>query len=88
VKSRREELRRIAKRKIEAMETQARTKIEAMSLSAQTEVIAHGMKSEAARGFLEKMPSLDSLMPSITQADISALLPATRMGNQGLLEND
>jgi hypothetical protein len=49
VKSRREELRRIAKRKIEAMETQARTKIEAMSLSAQTEVIAHGMKSEAAR---------------------------------------
>jgi len=88
VKSRREELRRIAKRKIEASETEARTKIEAMSLSAQTEVIAHGMKSEAARVFLERMPSLDSLMPSVTQADISALLPVSRMGSQMLLGTD
>jgi hypothetical protein len=86
VKSRREELRRIAKRKIEGMEAEARTKIEGMSLSAQTEVIAHGMKSESARAFLERMPSLDSLMPSVTQADISALLPATRMSSQVLLE--
>lgn len=86
VKARREELRRIAKRKIEAMETEARTKIEAMSLSAQTEVIAHGMKSEAARTFLERMPSLDSLMPRITQDDVSMLLPKSRMESGGLLE--
>lgn len=88
VKSRREELRRIAKRKIDGMEAEARTKIEAMSLSAQTEVIAHGMKSEAARSFLEKMPSLDSLMPRVTQADITALLPATRMDRQAMIEAD
>lgn len=89
VKSRREELRRIAKRKIEAMETEAKTRIESMSLSAQTEVITHGMKSEAARTFLERMPSLDSLMPRVSQADITALLPGTRMGGaQALLEAD
>lgn len=85
-KSRREELRRIAKRKIEAMETEARTKIEGMSLGAQTEVITHGMKSDAARAFLEKMPSLDSLMPSVTQADIAKLLPAKRIDGQMLIE--
>lgn len=85
---RRAELRRIAKRKIEAMETEARTQIEKMSLAAQTEVIAHGMKSDAARAFLDKMPSLDTLMPHIDQAGIMALLPTTRMGNQSLLESD
>lgn len=85
VKWRRDELRRIAKRKIEALETEARTKIEAMSLAAQTEVIAHGMKSEAARAFLERMPTLDTLMPRISQADVTALLPATRMDKQGLI---
>lgn len=86
VASRRGELRRIAKRKIEAMETEARTKIETMSLAAQTEVIAHGMQSEAAKAFLERMPSLDTLMPRVVQADIDALLPATRMGSRQLLD--
>jgi hypothetical protein len=88
VKARREELRRIAKRKIEAMETEARTRIESMSLAAQTEVIAHGMKSDAAREFLERMPSLDSLMPRVSQSDISALLPAARMEKLTLIGDE
>lgn len=87
-KARRDELRRIAKRKIEAMETEARTKIEAMSLAAQTEVIAHGMNSKAAREFLERMPSLDSLMPRVSQKDVTALLPKTRAGDAALLEEN
>jgi vacuolar-type H+-ATPase subunit H len=85
VRARRDELRRIAKRKIEGLEAETRTRIEAMSLAAQTEVVAHGIRSIAAREFLEKMPSLETLMPSVTQKDISALLPAKRMGGSGNL---
>lgn len=74
VASRRAELRRMAKSRIEAMELEARAKIERLSLTAQTEVITHGLQSDAAKTFLEAMPSLEALMPSLDAGEIKALI--------------
>lgn len=71
---RRQELRRAAKSKIEALEREAITKIERMSLDAQTEVIASGLTSDAAKTFLNAMPSMDSLMPPIEIGEMQALI--------------
>jgi hypothetical protein len=73
VASRRTELRRMAKSRIDAIECEACTKIERRSLEAQTEVIANGLESAAAREFLEKMPSLESLMPQVDAKEIKRL---------------
>lgn len=71
---RRGELRRMAKTRIEAIKREAVTKIERLSLEAQTEVVAHGLESEAARGFLERMPALDTLMPALDAHEIKAVV--------------
>jgi replicative superfamily II helicase len=60
---RRDEMRRVAKAEIDAMEKVARVQIEAESVRAQTEVIAHGLHSEAALAFLERLPAIESMMP-------------------------
>ncbi len=74
VAARRAELRRAAKSKIDALEKEAITKIERMSLDAQTEVIASGLTSDAAKTFLNTMPSMDSLMPPIEIGEMQALI--------------
>lgn len=73
VASRRSELRRMAASRIKAIEAETITKIERLSLQAQTEVIANGLESAAARKFLEDMPTLESLMPSLTVEAVSKL---------------
>lgn len=60
---RRDEMRRTAKAEIDAMEKVARVQIEAESVRAQTEVIAHGLHSDAAMAFLERLPPIESMMP-------------------------
>lgn len=70
VASRRAELRRMALSRVRAIEAETITKIERLSLNAQTEVIANGLESQAARDFLEKMPSLEVLMPAL---DVQAI---------------
>lgn len=71
---RRAELRRAAKSKIESVEKEALAKIEALSLDAQTQIVAHGLESDAAKQFLEAMPSLESLMPPIVVTEMQALI--------------
>jgi hypothetical protein len=73
VASRRAELRRMAVARIKAIEAETITKIERLSLTAQTEVIANGLQSDAARQFLESMPSLETLMPSVPVSEIKQL---------------
>lgn len=73
VASRRAELRKVAKSKIAVIERETHTKIERISLAAQTEVIANGLVSVAAREFLEAMPSLEVLMPSIDAKEIKLI---------------
>lgn len=76
VASRRAELRRAAKSRVEAIEKEAVSKIEGMSLEAQTQIISHGLESEAAKLFLETMPKIETLMPSVQVTEIQALIEA------------
>lgn len=75
---RRAELRRAAKSKVEAIEKEAISKIEQLSLQAQTEIIAHGLESDAAKLFLDSMPALEKLMPSVEVKQIQELVEARR----------
>jgi hypothetical protein len=74
VASRRAELRRAAKSRIEAMETEAISKIERMSLEAQTEVLANGLETESAKKFLDAMPKMNELMPPVQIGEIQSLV--------------
>jgi hypothetical protein len=72
--TRREELRRVAKAEIGALEKVAFVQIERESVRAQTEVIANGLNSVAAIEFLNSLPSIESMMPALDVADIQAKL--------------
>jgi hypothetical protein len=74
VSSRRTELRRAAKSKIESIEKEAMSKIEAMSLDAQTSIVANGLQSDAAKTFLETMPKIEALMPPVQVSEMQALI--------------
>lgn len=78
VAGRRAELRRAAKSKIEALEKEAVSKIERMSLEAQTQVIASGLESEAAKKFLDSMPSMETLMPAVHVGEMQELVESRR----------
>ena len=71
-KYRREELRRLAKAEIAAIEQVARVQIESKSVSAQTEVIATGLSSAAAIAFLESLPKIEEMMPALDPNTIQA----------------
>lgn len=81
---RRAELRRAAKSKIEAIEKEALSKIEGLSLEAQTQIIAHGLESEAAKSFLDTMPTLEALMPPVKVTEMQALVDARRVERKRL----
>lgn len=72
--ARRQELRRVAKAEIEAIEKVARVQIEASSVQAQTEIIAHGLNSDAALAFLNSLPAIESMMPPLDITAIQAKL--------------
>lgn len=73
-RGRREELRKVAKAEIEAIEKLAYVEIEKASIAAQTEVIANGLTSEAAIAFLERLPAIENMMPSLSVERIQAKL--------------
>jgi len=84
VAERRAELRRAAKSRIDVIEKEAISKIEGMSLDAQTEIIAHGLESDAAKLFLETMPKIEHLMPSVEVTEIQSLVEAKRQQQKQL----
>jgi hypothetical protein len=71
VKERRAELRKMAITRIAAIEQEAIVKIELSSVNAQTEIATHGLTSEAARSFIEKLPSVVDLMPALAVKDMA-----------------
>lgn len=70
VKERREELRRLAKAEIAAIEKLANVQIETASVDAQSRVIANGLGSEDALAFFASLPPVESMMPAL---DISSI---------------
>jgi len=71
VKCRQHELRGMAKSRIEAIEQKAITEIEMSCLQAQTELAVAGLTSEAARGFLERLPGIETLMPKLSYSEVA-----------------
>ena len=71
VKNRREELRKMAQTAIEAQEQKAKVQIELSCLDAQTKLATAGLTSDAARGFIEALPSIGDLMPRLSFAEIA-----------------
>lgn len=88
VASRRTELRRAAKSKIESVEREALAKIENMSLDAQTQIVAHGLESEAAKQFLDAMATVEKLMPPVMVTEIQALVETKRQERKQLGYHD
>ena len=68
---RRVELRRMATTQIAAIESKAIVEIEMSCLQAQTQIAAAGLTSVAAMSFIEKLPSIETLMPLLAFAEVS-----------------
>jgi hypothetical protein len=72
------ELRRAAKKRIEAIEAEACSRIERMSLEAQAELLSHGIDTDAARAFLETAKQdMAALMPSLQVVDVERMIAPT-----------
>src|SRR5262249_21787524 len=71
VACRKVELRNMAKTRIAAMEAKAVVEVEVSCLKAQTELTVAGLTSEAARGFLEGLPGIETLMPKLSYAEVA-----------------
>lgn len=71
VERRRDELRRMATTQIASIEAKAVTEIEMSCLEAQTQIAVAGLTSDAARSFLEKLPSIQALMPRLSFAEVA-----------------
>lgn len=67
-------LRREAKAQIAAIEAAAKTKIEQISVESQTELISDALTTEAAKAFLEQLPSAEALMPVLELKQVQGLL--------------
>ncbi len=73
-KDARAEMRKEGKARIAAMEAAAKSKIEHLSVESQTELITDALTSEAAKAFLETMPSAETLMPLLELNQVRGLL--------------
>jgi len=63
--SRRAELRKVAMTQIELLRKTAVTLIERKAVEVQEQLVADGLTSDAARAFLEAMPKVTTLMPTL-----------------------
>ena len=61
----------MAQTQVEAIECKAITAIEVNCLEAQTQLATVGLESEAARQFIERLPSVPKLMPTLSFAEIA-----------------
>jgi hypothetical protein len=71
LEKRRTELRSIAKAQIAALEQKAIVRIQQASVEAQTELALAGLTSEAARAFVAKLPTVESLMPALSYQELA-----------------
>jgi hypothetical protein len=71
LEKRKNELRTMAKAQVEAIECKAITEIELSCLKAQEQVALSGLTTDAARGFIEKLPAIETLMPKLSFSEIA-----------------
>jgi hypothetical protein len=71
IERRKKELRRMAETGVEAIEARAIVEIEVSCLDAQTQLAIAGLSSNAAQQFIEKLPSIETLMPALSFAEVA-----------------
>ncbi len=71
IEKRRNELRRVAESRVEALEQRAKVDIESASCSLQTDIAIAGLTSEIARTFVESLPTVESLMPALSYEELA-----------------
>jgi hypothetical protein len=71
VDKRKAELRKMATTRIAAIEQKAITDIELGCLKAQEQIALAGLTTDAARSFIEALPSIETLMPALSYAEIA-----------------
>jgi hypothetical protein len=71
VEQRRRELRKMAETRVKAIEAKAITEIEVSCLEAQTQLALASLTTEAAHGFIEKLPGIETLMPKLSFGEIA-----------------
>jgi hypothetical protein len=71
IDKRKAELRRMAQTQIAAIEQKAIVEIETSCLEAQTQIAIAGLTSAAARGFVDRLPGVETLMPKLSYAAIA-----------------
>jgi hypothetical protein len=81
-KERRAELRKVAVTRIDALAKAAKATIEHESLKLHTELVAGALESGEARAFLDALPTIEVLMPSLTVAEIESTTPRTWRSGQ------
>jgi len=79
VAARRVELRKVAQTRIAALVKAAKVQIEQASLETQTTLVAGGLDSDAARAFLDAMPTPEALMPRLSMAEVQTALGTTQV---------
>jgi hypothetical protein len=67
---RRTELRRVAQSRVAADTKSAKAEIERRSIEVQTQLVAGGLISDEAKAFLDAMPTVEHLMPTLDIAQI------------------
>jgi len=71
IEKRKKELRRMAQSRIEAIESAAMVEIGMQSVQAQTEIAMHGLTSDGAKAFIERLPKIEDLMPRLAFDEIA-----------------
>ena len=74
-KERRRELRAVAQTELEARGQDAKLAIDRAEAALLTEIMAEGLTSEAAKKFLERMPTPEQLMPKLLVSDLEKRVP-------------
>jgi hypothetical protein len=70
----RAEMRRLAGAQIDDMLKSRLAQLELDSANIQFELASHGCITDAAKEFLAKLPSIDSLIPPLKVSDVEALI--------------
>jgi hypothetical protein len=75
-------MRRLAGAQIDDMLKSRMAQLELESANIQFEIASHGCVTDAAREFLEKLPSVESMIPPLKISEVEALIEGRPSGER------
>jgi hypothetical protein len=88
IKEMRAEMRRLAYMQIKTMVVERVEEQEREAARVQLEILAHGMVTQAAQAFFERLPKVDELIKPISASDVYRLLEGAPAPERRLFEWD